>query len=61
MERLGAAFTMSFKTVVIALSQRFSEQGISEDLAEQYHKEMDANFREAVEDMYFVSAQRSIV
>jgi hypothetical protein len=61
MERLGAAFTMSFKTVVIGLAQRFSEEGISEDVAEQYHAEMDANFREVVNDLYFVWAQRPIV
>jgi hypothetical protein len=58
--RLEPAFKRTLKQLAADWSQRFSQQGISRDLAEQLNKELDANLREAVMDLHFVWARRTL-
>ncbi|KAJ7119622.1 S-adenosyl-L-methionine-dependent methyltransferase [Mycena epipterygia] len=60
MRRLGVVFNKTVKKVVDDWSQRFSEQGITNDLAEQYKKELDTNSHDVIVDMHFAWARRAL-
>ncbi|KAJ7816865.1 S-adenosyl-L-methionine-dependent methyltransferase [Mycena olivaceomarginata] len=58
MARLGAALKPVGKKLTAGWTQRFSDQGITQELEKQFSEELDTNFREVMLDMHFVWAQR---
>jgi hypothetical protein len=46
--------------VVALWAQRFADQGISPDLAEEFNKEIESNVQPVVYDMHFVWAMRAL-
>ncbi|KAF7360649.1 S-adenosyl-L-methionine-dependent methyltransferase [Mycena venus] len=60
MTRLAEAFRTSIQRLVADWSQRFSEEGISKEVAEQFDIEIDADSPEAQHELYFVWARRTL-
>jgi hypothetical protein len=58
MARLGAALKPVGKKLTAGWTQRFSDQGITQELEKQFSEELDTNFRQVMLDMHFVWAQR---
>ncbi|KAF8210080.1 S-adenosyl-L-methionine-dependent methyltransferase, partial [Mycena galopus ATCC 62051] len=58
--KLSTAFRTTLKKLVADWAQRFSEQGISKDVAEQFDMEMDTNSPEVLHELHFVWARRAL-
>lgn len=56
--RLGAVFNMTVKKLVDDWAERFSAEGISQESAEEYKKEIETDFEDVTVNMHFVWAQR---
>ncbi|KAJ6587639.1 S-adenosyl-L-methionine-dependent methyltransferase [Mycena vulgaris] len=60
MTRLAGAFRVTMHRVAVDWSQRFSAEGISKEVAEQFDIELDADSPEVQHEMYFVWARRTL-